>query len=88
MLSKIKSINGDVIFGIVDNRGKDLFVSLTYSNDVSDSFKIFLDAKEFKSFKNDKECLLGACFFLSLLCFILLIPVADSVFTTKEKNLK
>jgi hypothetical protein len=53
MLSKIKSINGDVIFGIVDNRGKDLFVSLTYSNDVSDSFKIFLDAKEFKSFKND-----------------------------------
>ena len=53
MLSKIKSINGDVIFGIVDNRGKDLFVSLTYSNDVSDSFKIFLDTKEFKSFKND-----------------------------------
>jgi hypothetical protein len=53
LLSKIKSANGDVIFGIVDNRGKDLFVSLTYSNDVSDSFKIFLDTKEFQSFKND-----------------------------------
>lgn len=53
ILSKIKSENGDLIFGIVDNRGKDLFVSLTYSSDISDSFKIFIDSKEFEAFKND-----------------------------------
>ena len=53
LLSKIKSDNGDLIFGTVDNRGNDLFVSLTYSNDVSDSFKIFIDTREFEGFKND-----------------------------------
>ena len=53
LLSKIKSENDDLIFGIVDNRGKDLFVSLTYSDDVNNNFKIFIDNKEFKSFKND-----------------------------------
>ena len=53
ILTNIKSDSGEKIFSEVDNRGKDLFVSLTYSNDVSDKFSFFLDTKEFTNFRKD-----------------------------------
>jgi len=52
-LKKVRTINGDLIFREVDNRGNDLFVSLTYSHDIQDDFSIFLDETEFKDFKKD-----------------------------------
>jgi len=53
ILKKIKSKFGDLIFGEVDNRGKNLFVSLTFSEEITDSFSIFIDELEFKDFKED-----------------------------------
>ncbi len=53
LFSKIKSSNGDLIFGEVDNRGEDLFVTLTFSDEVTDNLKIFIDQKELLNFKND-----------------------------------
>ena len=52
-LLQVKSINGEAIFGEVDNRGGDLFVSLTFSDDISDDFTIFLNEKKYEAFKND-----------------------------------
>ena len=37
----------------MDNRGGDLFVSLTFSDDISDDFTIFLNEKKYEAFKND-----------------------------------
>ena len=52
-LSNIKSIRGDNIFSEVDNRGGDLFVSLTFSEDIGDNFSIFLNEKKYEDFRND-----------------------------------
>ena len=53
ILTNIKSDSGEKIFREVDNRGKDLFVSLTHSDDISDQFSFFLDTKEFTNFRDD-----------------------------------
>ena len=50
---KVKSISGESIFNEVDNRGGDLFVSLTFSGDISDEFDIFLNKRKYVNFKND-----------------------------------
>jgi len=50
---KVKSISGEPIFNEVDNRGGDLFVSLTFSGDISDEFDIFLNKRKYVNFKND-----------------------------------
>jgi len=52
-LSKVRSLSGKSVFGEIDNRGDDLFVSLTYSEDIGDDFSIFMNKKEYKNFKND-----------------------------------
>ena len=41
------------IIGIVAARIKDLFVTLTYSDDISEQASVFLDAKEFTNFRDD-----------------------------------
>ena len=53
ILQKIKSSDGDTIFGVIDNRGDDLFVSLTYKKEVTESSAIFLNEKKYENFKND-----------------------------------
>ena len=53
VLNKVKSKNGDLIFNEVNNRGKDLFVSLTFSDDIKDNFSIYIHEVEFKGFKDD-----------------------------------
>ena len=53
VLSNIKSIRGDKMFSEVDNRGGNLFVSLTFSEDVEDNFSIFFNKEEYKKFRND-----------------------------------
>ncbi len=52
-LSKVRSLSGKSVFGEIDNRGDDLFVTLTYDEDIGDDFSILLNEKEYKNFKND-----------------------------------
>lgn len=52
-LSNIVSKDGVKMFSEIDNRGSDLFVTLTYPNDIEDEFSIFIDDEEYKNFKND-----------------------------------
>ena len=52
-LLEVKSSNGELIFSEVDNRGGDLFVSLTFSGEVTDNFSIFLHENKYENFKND-----------------------------------
>lgn len=49
----ITSREGVRIFGEVDNRGKDIFVTLTYPDEITESFSINLDGKEYANFKDD-----------------------------------
>ena len=52
-LSNIVSKDNTKIFEEIDNRGDDLFVTLTYPDDISDDFSIFVDKDEYKNFKDD-----------------------------------
>ena len=53
ILSSVVSKDGVKIFSEIDNRGNDLFVTLTYPSDIEDDFSIFIKDKEYKKFKND-----------------------------------
>jgi hypothetical protein len=53
VLSEIKTIYGKRVFGEIDDRGDDLFVVLTYNENIEDNFSIFLNEKEYKNFEND-----------------------------------
>ena len=52
-LSKIVSSDGVKMFGLIDNRGDDLYVTLTYPEDIGEHFSVFMDSQEFPDFKND-----------------------------------
>lgn len=52
-LKKIVSRNGIQIFGEVDNRGKDIFVTLTYPDEIDNNFSIYVDGQEVARFKDD-----------------------------------
>jgi hypothetical protein len=52
-LSKIESKDGEKIFKELDDRGNDLFVSLTYGKDIKESFSLYLNGSEYKNFRND-----------------------------------
>ena len=52
-LLKVKSNQGELIFSEVDNRGGDLFVSLTFSGEITDDFSIILDENKYEDFKKD-----------------------------------
>ena len=45
LLKNIVSVNNERIFGIVENRGKDLFVTLTFNKEISKNFLIKFDDK-------------------------------------------
>ena len=53
LLSEVRSKNGERIFKELDDRGNDLFVSLTYTKDIKDNFSIYLNDREYKNFRND-----------------------------------
>jgi hypothetical protein len=53
LLSKIESKDGEKIFKELDDRGNDLFVSLTYDKDITESFSLYLNSSEYKDFRND-----------------------------------
>ena len=53
ILSSVVSKDGVKIFSEIDNRGNDLFVTLTYPSDIEDDFSIFIKDKEYTNFKND-----------------------------------
>lgn len=53
ILSQIKSKDGEYIFKKIDNRGNDLFVTLTYNKNIDKDFDILLDNKQYKDFNND-----------------------------------
>ena len=52
-LLKVKSNKGDLIFSEVDNNSGNLFVSLTYSRDITNDFSITVDDKKYENFKKD-----------------------------------
>ncbi len=41
------------IFGEIDNRGNEIFVTLTYPDPILENFSIFVDGREFSSFNKD-----------------------------------
>ncbi len=53
ILSKVTSKDGIKMFEEIDNKGGDLFVTLTYPDNIDDDFSIFVDDNEFKDFKKD-----------------------------------
>lgn len=53
VLNSVKSCDGVKMFEEIDKRDGDLFVTLTYPNDIEDNFSIFVNEKEYKNFKND-----------------------------------
>jgi hypothetical protein len=53
ILSQVKSKDGREIFGEIDNRKDDLFVTLTYADDIGDHFSVFIDKQEYKDFRAD-----------------------------------
>jgi hypothetical protein len=52
-LRNITSREGINIFGEVNNRGKNIFVSLTYPDEIGEEFSIDLDGKEYSHFEDD-----------------------------------
>lgn len=52
-LRNITSRDGVNIFGEVDNRGKDIFVTLTYPDEINKDFSIKLEGKEYTGFFDD-----------------------------------
>ena len=52
-LKKVKSANGELIFGEVAKADAGLFVSLTYPRDIIDDFDIYLNKVRYQNFKND-----------------------------------
>jgi len=53
LLSKVKSENGEKIFKKIDDRGEDLFVSLTYDKEIKDNFSLYLNDSVYLNFRND-----------------------------------
>ena len=51
-MGNIKSNSGEKIISEVDNRGIDLFVTLTHSDYIGEQFSVFLDSKEFTNFRD------------------------------------
>jgi hypothetical protein len=51
-LESMRAVDGTAIFE-VDNRGRDLFVMLTYPNEIPKGFKIFANTETFNSFEED-----------------------------------
>jgi hypothetical protein len=53
LLSKVESQDGEKIFKELDDRGNDLFVSLTYDKEIKDDFSLYLNGTEYQNFRND-----------------------------------
>ena len=53
LLSKVASQDGEKIFKELDDRGNDLFVSLTYDKEIKDGFGVYLNGTEYQNFRND-----------------------------------
>jgi len=53
LLSKVESQDGEKIFKELDDRGNDLFVSLTYDKEIKDDFSLYLNGNEYLNFRND-----------------------------------
>ena len=53
LLSKVESQDGEKIFKELDDRGDDLFVSLTYDKEIKDNFSLYLNGNEYLHFRND-----------------------------------
>lgn len=51
-LSLIMAMDGEKIFGEIDNRGTSLFVSLTYSNEIKDNFNLYFGEKIIMNFED------------------------------------
>ncbi len=52
-LRQIKSRDGVQMFGEIDNRGKDIFATLTYSDDIDNDFSIIANGHEYTKFAKD-----------------------------------
>jgi hypothetical protein len=52
-LKQVMSRDGVQMFGEVENRGKDIFVTLTYPDVIGDNFSINVDGKEYANFEKD-----------------------------------
>ncbi len=55
VLNSINSLDGDKVFGIIENRGSSLFVTLTYANEIKDGFEILSPLKNIRMSNFDKE---------------------------------
>ena len=53
LLSKVESQDGERIFKELDDRGSDLFVTLTYDKEIKDDFSICLNGVKYQNFRND-----------------------------------
>ena len=53
LLKGVESQNGVKLFNEIDNRGRDLFVTLTFSENIPDNFSLFLNGHEFKNLQNE-----------------------------------
>ena len=53
LLSEVRSESGVSMFGEIDNRGGNLFVSLTFADDIQDDFTLYLNGEEFNNFRAD-----------------------------------
>jgi len=53
LLAEVRLENGERVFGELDDRGGDLFVSLTYGSDIKDNFNLYLNGKEYVNFRSD-----------------------------------
>jgi hypothetical protein len=53
ILRTVTAENGVKVFGEIDNRGVDLFVTLTYQDEIQNSFTMKIDNQEYLGFKQD-----------------------------------
>ena len=53
VLSSLHVHDGVKIFGVIDNRGLDIFVTLTYPNEISPSMMVILNGIEILNFKSE-----------------------------------
>ena len=53
LLRTITAGNGTKVFGAIDNRGVDIFVTLTYPYEIENSFMMKIDSQEYHGFRDD-----------------------------------
>lgn len=53
IIKSIKDSNGIPLFGVIENRVRDLFVTLTYPEDINKDLKIFVGENQMVSFEKD-----------------------------------